>query len=257
MNDIIRRVKQAKYSQQIEAIKTANRFLQMASSGLKLATSAHAVKLCTTSAESASFTTKQAMRNLQRWQKQDSSLTIYEKNQQAHRINEVHKAFVHEYDHFSQTMIERSRRQLRLLQDSSDPSSPALSEDHIQDIIFRADPNEVDTLFQKALVSDQLRLVVDELEDRHALIRKLEKDVREIFELFTDLNALVVLQEDSLNVIDQNIGKALRHTEKAELQLQEAEGYSRRTRQLKCCCVLLCVGIVVAIVLPVVLTRIS
>ena len=64
--------------------------------------------------------------------------------------------------------------------------------------------------------------------------------VLEIYELFRDLATLVDLQQESLDVIENRIIKAKNYTEKAEVELNEAEEYQKKARavggSLHCCC---------------------
>lgn len=54
--------------------------------------------------------------------------------------------------------------------------------------------------------------------------------VLEIYELFRDLATLVDLQQESLDVIENRIIKAKNYTEKAEVELNEAEEYQKKAR---------------------------
>lgn len=57
----------------------------------------------------------------------------------------------------------------------------------------------------------------------------------EIFELFKDLATLVDLQQESLDVIENRILKAKNYTEKAEVELNEAEDYQKKARAVRQC----------------------
>ncbi len=63
---------------------------------------------------------------------------------------------------------------------------------------------------------------------------KLEQQVLEVYELFRDLATLVDLQQESLDVIEHRINKAKDHTEKAEVELNEAEDYQKKARNVTC-----------------------
>lgn len=68
------------------------------------------------------------------------------------------------------------------------------------------------------------------IEERHLDIMKLERQVLEIYELFRDLATLVDLQQESLDVIENRIMNAKDYTEKAEVELHEAEDYQKKAR---------------------------
>jgi t-SNARE complex subunit (syntaxin) len=85
-------------------------------------------------------------------------------------------------------------------------------------------------VIKEALISDNLKNVVQVIEERHLDILKLENQVLEIYELFRDLATLVDLQQESLDVIENRILKAKNYTEKAEVELNEAEEYQKKAR---------------------------
>lgn len=85
-------------------------------------------------------------------------------------------------------------------------------------------------MIKQALISDNLQDVIKVIEERHLDILKLERQVLEIYELFRDLATLVDLQQESLDVIENRIMNAKDYTEKAEVELQDAENYQKKAR---------------------------
>lgn len=67
------------------------------------------------------------------------------------------------------------------------------------------------------------------------LSRRVCVQVLEIYELFRDLATLVDLQQESLDVIENRIIKAKNYTEKAEVELNEAEEYQKKARAVSGC----------------------
>lgn len=114
----------------------------------------------------------------------------------------------------------RTRREIKIV-DKDLPDS------EIDKIIESGKAQEV---IRNALVSDNLKSVVAVIEERHLDILKLEHQVLEIYELFRDLATLVDLQQESLDVIENRIMKAKNYTEKAEVELNEAEEYQKKAR---------------------------
>jgi t-SNARE complex subunit (syntaxin) len=134
----------------------------------------------------------------------------------------------------------RTRREIKIV-DST------LSDSAIDSIIESGKAQDV---IKEALISDNLKNVVAVIEERHLDILKLEHQVLEIYELFRDLATLVDLQQESLDVIENRILKAKNYTEKAEVELQEAEEYQKKARQRRCCLLFIVLGVLVAILLP-------
>ena len=174
------------------------------------------------------------------------------------RIN-LYNTYLRKFDHvitdsnsaivgFKTVLEQIEKRQIKVV-------LPDMSDEKVQEIIDSGKSAEV---VQQALVSDNLQDTVRMIEERHDEILKLERQVREIFELFNDLATLVDLQQESLDVISVNISNAQRKVVEAEVQLDEAADYQRKARNRKiCCCLLILCIVAVVVVLPTVLTAIS
>ena len=139
---------------------------------------------------------------------------------------------------FKQDLQKRTKRELKIV-DSE------LTEEEADDIVESGRAQDV---IRQALVSENLQDVVRVIEERHADIMRLEQQVLEIYELFRDLAVLVDLQQESLDVIENRIMHAKNYTEKAEVELQEAEEYQKKARNRRCC-ILMVLLVIVAVVL--------
>jgi len=146
---------------------------------------------------------------------------------------------------FRQSLQDRTRRQLKIV-------NKDISEEQVEKILEDGNASKV---IQGALISDDLQDVVQDIEDRHLDILRLEKQVQEVFELFRDLAALVDLQQESLDVIETRITNAKNYTEKAEVQLKDAEVYQQKSRKRQCI-ILLIVIVVLTVVLAPTLTKV-
>ena len=174
------------------------------------------------------------------------------------RIN-LYNTYLRKFDHvitdsnaaivaFKSVLEQIEKRQIKVV-------LPDMSDEKVQEIIDSGKSAEV---VQQALVSDNLQETVRMIEERHDEILKLERQVREIFELFNDLATLVDLQQESLDVISVNISNARRKVEDAEVVLVEARRYQVKARNRKiCCCLLVLCIIAVVVVLPTVLSTIK
>ena len=174
------------------------------------------------------------------------------------RIN-LYNTYLRKFDHvitesnaaivaFKSVLEQIEKRQIKVV-------LPDMSDEKVQEIIDSGKSAEV---VQQALVSDNLQETVRMIEERHDEILKLERQVREIFELFNDLATLVDLQQESLDVISVNISNARRKVEDAEIVLVEARRYQKQARNRKiCCCLLVLCIIAVVVVLPTVLKTVT
>jgi t-SNARE complex subunit (syntaxin) len=112
-------------------------------------------------------------------------------------------------------------------------------------------------VIQEAIVSDNLRATVAAIEERHLDILLLERHVIELFEMFRDLATLVDLQQESMDVISRHIDKAKNHVERGEVDLQAAEKYQKKSRNLQCCCLFLVLAVLVAVLVPTLLLTVG
>jgi len=116
---------------------------------------------------------------------------------------------------------------------------------------------QANNVIKQALLSDNLKSVVKDIEERHLDILKLESQVLEVYELFRDLATLVSLQQESLDVIEHRIQNAAAYTKQAQEQLVQAEHHQTKARQKKCCLLMILLGVLLAILVPSILAGIK
>lgn len=148
---------------------------------------------------------------------------------------------------FKQSLQERTRRQLKIV-DSK------ISDEDVEKIVASG---QAEGVIKQVLISENLQDVVRDIEDRHLDILKLERQVLEVYELFKDLATLVDIQQESLDVIENRIGKAKDYVERAEVKLAEAEVYQKKARKKQCCLIIVLLVILIAILGPVLGTQLS
>lgn len=149
--------------------------------------------------------------------------------------------------HCRASAAARTRREIKIVDNS-------LGDDEVDKIIESGKAQDV---IKEALISDNLKNVVADIESRHLDILKLEHQVLEIYELFRDLATLVDLQQESLDVIENRIIKAKNYTEKAEVELNEAEEYQKKARARRCCLLFIVLGVLAVILAPTLLSTVG
>jgi len=95
----------------------------------------------------------------------------------------------------------------------------------------------------------------DEIRRREADIRSIEQDVKEVAEMFTDLANLVNEQQETLDLIENNITAAKNKTAGAHEQLRQAEDQQKKSRKKNCCLLFLVLAVAAAIALGVIVSR--
>jgi len=142
---------------------------------------------------------------------------------------------------FKQALKDTTRRHIRIV-------NTDLTDEEVEKIVDSGETN----VFKKALEVENLQNVVREIEERHADILKLERQVIEVYELFKDLNTLVELQQETLDVIEHRIQNASGYTKQAEKELVKAVEYQKSARKKMCCLLILVLLILIVIIIVVV-----
>ena len=104
--------------------------------------------------------------------------------------------------------------------------------------------------FELEAASDQLLDRVAEIEDRHQGMLKIEKSIKELHELWIELNVMVTEQQENLDRIEANVEQTKQYVEKGVKNLETAEKKQKSARKLTCCAVCLC--LIIAVILVVV-----
>ena len=115
-------------------------------------------------------------------------------------------------------------------------------------------------VFSQALLQSdrrgQSRQALSAVENRHQAIQKIESQMIELAQLFQDMEALVVQQEDSVAVIEQKGEEVQENLDKGTEQIGVAIKTARSRNRKKWWCVLIVVLIIIVIVIVVVITQV-
>lgn len=148
-------------------------------------------------------------------------------------------------NNYNKKIKEDQKRKIKLID-----TEHILSDKDIDIYLKEANSQQVIQKMKNFLVED----VILDIEKRHLDIIKLESNIQEIYQMFKDLGVLVDIQQESLNVIEHNINKSYNHVEIGEMQVEEAEQYQKKTIKQKCCMLLIVLGILCAILSPIILS---
>lgn len=167
-----------------------------------------------------------------------------EESKYRHQLQKLQERLKALHPLIEQIDLEFERRYVRLLQSVYPQASKqqlahwAQEEEDPQARLqqfYEADRKQQEQLQLHPPVSMHLEDTVHALEQRHAEIQKLNRDVLELFELFKDLSVLVDLQQESLDVIDNHIAHARDHVDRGEVELDSAADYQKKARKRRCC----------------------
>lgn len=128
------------------------------------------------------------------------------------------------YD-FKQGLQERTRRQIKIIDTS-------ISDEEVERIVSSGTAQD---LIEGAIISQNMTDTLKDIEERHADIIKLERQVLEVYELFKDLAVLVDIQQEHLDVIENRVTSAKAYVDKGETELIEGEKSQIKARRKKFC----------------------
>lgn len=154
------------------------------------------------------------------------------------RLNKIMTEYNTASHEFKHDLQERTRRQLKIV-------NKDITDDEVEKIVSSGRANG---FIAELLISENLEEVVRDIEERHLGILQLERQVLEVYELFKDLATLVDIQQESLDVIENRIGKAKAYVEGGEIQLQQAEVYQQKARRKRVCLLIILLVILVIMI---------
>merc|ERR1711920_129054 len=97
--------------------------------------------------------------------------------------------------------------------------------------------------------SDQLLGRLTELEEQHNGMLKIERSVKELNELFQELNILVIEQQDLIDNVESNVTETKELVQSGTKHLTAAEGHQKRTRKMALCAIICCLLILIIIII--------
>jgi t-SNARE complex subunit (syntaxin) len=145
---------------------------------------------------------------------------------------------------FKTSLQDRIRRHVRI----ADPKLPA---EEVEKIV---DSGQLQNVLGHAIISAELDDVVREIEERHKGILKLERQVREIFELFKDLAYLIDQQQESLDIIEDRVKSAKNYAIDGYGDFVKAEKSAESARKRQCCILVLVLVLLLGIALAIMFT---
>ncbi|XP_061362481.1 syntaxin-121-like [Gastrolobium bilobum] len=115
---------------------------------------------------------------------------------------------------------------------------------------------ESETFLQKAIQQQGRASVMDtiqEIKERHGAVREIERNLKELHQVFMDMAVLVQTQGEQLDDIESHVARANSYVRGGTQQLQVARKHQKNTRKWSCIAIILLLIIILVIVLPIVL----
>ena len=90
---------------------------------------------------------------------------------------------------------------------------------------------------------------INEIQERHDAVKDLEKNLKELHQVFLDMAVLVEAQGEQLDDIESHVNRANSFVRGGTEQLQTARNYQKNTRKWTCYAIILLLVIVLFVVL--------
>ncbi|QRV93242.1 syntaxin protein [Ceratobasidium sp. AG-Ba] len=149
--------------------------------------------------------------------------------QQTNVVKSRFVAAIQEYQQTEQQYRQKSRqrmeRQIRIVK-------PDATQEEIEAMVTNDGDAQV---FSQALSSSQLlgesRAAYREVQQRHDEVKKIEKTMTELAQLFSDMSVVVAQQDDTLDAIEKNAAKVETDIEYGANDVEDAVSIARRVRR--------------------------
>ncbi|KAH9063376.1 t-SNARE [Lactarius vividus] len=127
---------------------------------------------------------------------------------------------------------QRVERQFKIVKPDATPEEVAA--------VVQSDQGAGGQVFAQALTSStrygESRAAYREVQERHEDIRKIERTLAELAQMFNDMDALVAQQEDTINTIETSAAQVAGDTEAGLAQTEKAVKHARAARRKRWIC---------------------
>jgi t-SNARE complex subunit (syntaxin) len=103
---------------------------------------------------------------------------------------------------------------------------------------------------ENMLASQNARSALEDVQEKHKDIQRLESSIQELHQLFVDLSVLVESQGELLNDIEHNVGTSVEYMKSGVGELVKANDYAAKSRKKMCCLIMFFVIVAAVTVLP-------
>ena len=111
---------------------------------------------------------------------------------------------------------------------------------------------ESETFLQKAIQEQGRGRILDtinEIQERHDAVKEIEKNLKELHQVFLDMAVLVESQGEQLDDIESHVARANSFVRTGAQQLQTARKHQKNTRKWTCYAIIILLVIILFVVL--------
>lgn len=114
---------------------------------------------------------------------------------------------------------------------------------------------ESETFLQKAIQEQGRGQIIDtiqEIQERHDAVKQIEKNLKELHQVFLDMAVLVQSQGEHLNDIESQVMRAHSFVQRGTERLQDARNYQKSSRKWMCYGIIILLVVILLAVLLIV-----
>lgn len=182
-------------------------------------------------------------------QKSESEIRI--RNNMQTGLSKKLQALVGEFasaqEDFVTDMKQKATRQLRC-------ALPDATDDELQQMVENGE--DATSQVSKQMKGAHALLVdeVDRIRDKYQDIRRLEKSMADLNQMFVEMAQLVDYQGELIDAIEVNVAKTKDYTARAETELITARKIQHKNQRRTCCITMVLLAVMMAILFPVIMS---
>ncbi|KAJ3087823.1 Plasma membrane t-SNARE, secretory vesicle fusion [Quaeritorhiza haematococci] len=169
----------------------------------------------------------------------DARVKQTQQQQLARRLMDVARRFQSVQQDAKSQIRRQMERQYRIARPDASPQEVANAIDNAEGPVF-----------QQQIMSSRIgeqRQRLQEVQNRHTDLRKIEQSIEELFQLFQDMQALLDQQQEMINNIDEHVENTARHIEEGSAQMTTAIVHAKSARKKKWILLAIILVIIIAI----------
>ncbi|KAJ3212473.1 Plasma membrane t-SNARE, secretory vesicle fusion [Entophlyctis luteolus] len=133
----------------------------------------------------------------------------------------------------------RMEREIRIARPDATP----------QEIARALDSSSGAAFSQQLLASrnEKQRRALEEVQDRHTELQKIERSMSELFDLFQEMNAMIEQQQTLINNVEANVENAVEYLDSGSKELSKAIVYRKSTRKKQVWIVAIVIAVLIVV----------
>ncbi|XP_067128029.1 syntaxin-like [Centruroides vittatus] len=165
------------------------------------------------------------------------------------QLNALTRQLVDIMSDFNQIQIEYKKKCEDRIKKQLKITGQEITDEQLQDMLEQENP----AIFIKDIVMETKKAqeTLDDINARHADIMKLERNIKELHEMFMDMAMIIENQGEIIDRIEFNVQNTVEYTEKAKNEIVQALELQKKSRKLKIIIIVVVLVIIIVIAVPV------